>query len=119
MHARNCRQRATRCSVTTGTLRARDPADLDRQEAIGRTAGERALNRLGAKKIADHAGSRGNFEAPAATTLLGHFVTAVSGGSLYRKCRSLLDSLGAPVFSPQVEISDEPHIPKGVASSPF
>ena len=97
---------------------ARDPADLDRPEAIGRTAGERALRRLGAKKIATMQVPV-VFEAPAAATLLGHFVTAVSGGSLYRKSSFLLDSLGKPVFSPQVEISDDPHIPKGVASSPF
>jgi len=97
---------------------ARDPADLDRPEAIGRTAGERALNRLGAKKIATMQVPV-VFEAPAATTLLGHFVTAVSGGSLYRKSSFLLDSLGQRVFSPRVEISDDPHIPKGVASSPF
>ncbi len=97
---------------------ARDCAELDRPEAIGRTAGERALRRLGAKKIATMQVPV-VFEAPAAATLLGHFVNAVSGGSLYRKSSFLLDSLGQPVFSPQVEISDDPHIPKGVASSPF
>ncbi|MDP2707854.1 MAG: metalloprotease PmbA [Burkholderiales bacterium] len=97
---------------------ARDPADLDRPEAIGRTAGERALRRLGAKKISTLQVPV-VFEAPAATTLLGHFVTAVSGGSLYRKSSFLLDSLGQRVFSAQVEISDDPLIPKGLASSPF
>ena len=97
---------------------ARDPADLDRPEAIGRTAGERALSRLGAKKIATLQVPV-VFEAPAAATLLGHFVAAVSGGSLYRKSSFLLDSLGKTVFSPRVEISDDPHVPKGIASSPF
>ncbi|MDO8598183.1 MAG: metallopeptidase TldD-related protein, partial [Sulfuricaulis sp.] len=41
------------------------------------------------------------------------------GGSLYRKSSFLLDSLGQPVFSPLVEIRDDPHLPKGLASSPF
>jgi len=97
---------------------ARDYTELDRPEAIGRTAGARALRRLGAKKIATMQVPV-VFEAPAAATLLGHFVTAVSGGSLYRKSSFLLDSLGEPVFSPLVEISDDPHIPRGPASSPF
>jgi len=97
---------------------ARDYSELDRPEAIGRTAGTRALRRLGAKKIATMQVPVA-FEAPAAATLLGHFVAAVSGGSLYRKSSFLVDSLGQPVFSPRVEISDDPHIPKGVASSPF
>ena len=97
---------------------ARDPAELDAPETIGRIAGTRAIQRLGAKKIATMQVPV-LFEAPAAATLLGHFVGAVSGGSLYRKSSFLLDSLGKPVFSPLVEISDDPHIPKGLASSPF
>ena len=97
---------------------ARDCSELERPEAIGRTAGERALRRLGARKIATMQVPV-VFEAPAAATLLGHFVSAVSGGSLYRKSSFLLDSLGQRVFSPRVEISDDPHIPKGPASSPF
>ena len=59
------------------------------------------------------------FEAPVASGLLGHFVAAVSGGSLYRKSSFLLDSLGKPVFSPNVQIHDRPHVLKGIASSPF
>ena len=96
----------------------RDPSELEAPEAIGKTAGERAIHRLGAKKITTLQVPV-LFEAPAAATLLGHFVAAVSGGSLYRKSSFLLDSLGEPVFSPLVEISDDPHIPKGLASSPF
>ena len=97
---------------------ARDPSELDTPEAIGRTAGERAIRRLGAKKIATTQVPV-LFEAPVAATLLGHYVAAVSGGSLYRKSSFLVDSLGQEIFSPQVEISDDPHIPRGLASSPF
>jgi len=59
------------------------------------------------------------FEAPIASSLLGHFVGAVSGGSLYRKASFLLDSLGQTVFSPLVRIQDLPDIKRGLASSPF
>jgi PmbA protein len=59
------------------------------------------------------------FEAPVASSLLGHFVAAVSGGSLYRKSSFLLDSLGTQVFAPLVHISDLPHLPKGLGSGTF
>jgi PmbA protein len=97
---------------------ARDPLDLERPEQVGRRAGERAVSRIGARKIATLQAPV-LFEAPIASSLLGHFVSAVSGGSLYRKSSFLLDSLGKPVFSPLVQISDLPHVPKGLASSPF
>jgi PmbA protein len=59
------------------------------------------------------------FEAPVASGLLGHFVGAVSGGSLYRKASFLLDSLGQQIFAPQVQIRDIPDVKRGLASSPF
>ena len=97
---------------------ARDPAGLDAPETVGTTAGKRALARVGAKKIAT-AQVPVLFEAPVAASLLGHFVSAVSGGSLYRKSSFLVDSLGKTVFSPRVDITEDPLIAKGEASSPF
>jgi PmbA protein len=97
---------------------ARSPSDLETPETTGRTAGTRAVRRLGARKIATLQVPV-LFEAPVAATLLGHFVAAVSGGSLYRKSSFLVDSLGQEIFAPLVEISDDPHAPKGLASSPF
>ena len=97
---------------------ARDPAALDAPEAVGKIAGARALARVGAKKIVT-AQVPVLFEAPVAASLLGHFVSAVSGGSLYRKSSFLVDSLGKKVFSPLVDISEDPLIAKGEASSPF
>jgi PmbA protein len=97
---------------------AREPADLDAPELVGKTAGTRALARLGAKKIAT-AQVPVLFEAPVAASLLGHFVSAVSGGSLYRKSTFLVDSLDKRIFSPLVEITEDPLIIKGEASTPF
>jgi PmbA protein len=51
--------------------------------------------------------------------LLGHFVGAVSGGSLYRKSSFLLDQMDKPVFAPHINIEDVPDIRKGLASGPF
>ena len=59
------------------------------------------------------------YEAPVAAGLIGHFVHAVSGGSLYRKSSFLLDSLGKQVFAPAIHIREEPHMRRGQASAPF
>ena len=85
---------------------------------MGRRAGERAMQRLGARKIATTQVPV-LFEAPVAASLLGNFVSAVSGGNLYRKSSFLLDSAGKPVFSSLVNMSEQPHIAKGLASTPF
>ena len=97
---------------------ARSATDLDGATEVGTRAGKRAARRVGARKVVT-AKVPVLFEAPVASGLLGHFVAAVSGGSLYRKSSFLLDSLGKPVFSPHVQIRDRPHILKGLASSPF
>jgi len=97
---------------------ARNADELDQAETIGRIAGERAVRRLGAKKIATTQVPV-LFEAPVAASLLGHFVSAVSGGSLYRKSSFLVDSLGKEIFAPWVKITEDPHIRGALASSPF
>jgi PmbA protein len=96
----------------------RAPADLARPEAIGDYAGRRALARLRSRKLGTRE-ARVLFEAPVAGGLIQHFVAAVSGGSLYRKSSFLLDSLGTQVFSPIVNIREDPHLARGQASSWF
>ncbi|UCF77533.1 MAG: metalloprotease PmbA [Betaproteobacteria bacterium] len=97
---------------------ARDGVELPTVESVGRRAGERAAGRLGARKITTRQAPV-LFEAPLASSLIGHFAAAVSGGNLYRKSSFLLDSAGKPVFSANVNIAEQPHVPKGLASAPF
>ena len=96
----------------------RNPTKLAQPEAIGRYAAERALSRLSARKL-DTRKCPVLFEAPLAAGLLGSFVQAVSGGSLYRKSTFLTDSLGTAVFGPDIQIIEDPHVPGAVGSSPF
>ena len=96
----------------------RDAKDLAKPAAIGDYAGRRALARLRAKKISTTQAPI-LFEAPVANGLLSHFVSAVSGGSLYRKASFLTDSLGKQVFSKLVNIVERPHQRRGQASSWF
>ena len=96
----------------------RDPADLASPEVIGDYAARRALSRLGARKLKTRQ-CKVLFEAPLAAMLLGSFVHAVSGGSLYRKASFLVDSLGQRIFPEWMNIEERPHLRKGLASSPF
>lgn len=97
---------------------ARDAHDLASGEAVGRYAAERALARLKARQIATQTVPV-LFEAPLAVSLIGSLVSAVSGGSLYRKSSFLLDSLGKQVFSDIVNIAERPHLRKQLGSTPF
>jgi PmbA protein len=96
----------------------RDPDTLERADSVGSKAGQRALRRLGARKI-DTTQAPVLYEAPLASGLLGHFVSAASGGNLYRKSSFLVDALGKPIFSERVTLAERPHLPGGLASTAF
>jgi PmbA protein len=97
---------------------ARDPADLEDVAGIGRTAGQRALARLGARRLTTR-------KAPVAFTpdlargLFRSFIGAISGPSQYRKSSFLLDAAGEQLFPKFLTMQERPHILKGLASSPF
>ncbi|HUN68009.1 MAG TPA: metalloprotease PmbA [Burkholderiales bacterium] len=97
---------------------ARVPGRVADPEALGRYAGRRALARLGARKIAT-CQAPVLFEAPVATGLVGTFVSAASGGNLYRKSSFLLNALGTQVFAKGVTIEERPHERRALASAPF
>ncbi len=96
----------------------RDPADLPSPESVGRYAAERALARLGARKI-DTGTVPVLFEAPVAAGLLGAYVGAASGRSLYRSSSFLMGRLGQRVFPDHIDIVDDPFVMKGMASGWF
>ena len=96
----------------------RDASELAEPEAIGRYAAERALARLKSRKIATTQ-CPVLFESPLAAGLLGGFVQAVSGGSLYRKSSFLLDSLGSTVFPKHIDVTEDPMVRRGKGSAPF
>lgn len=97
---------------------SRVPGQLLAAAEVGRIAGERTVRRLSARKLGT-VECPVLFEAPEAADLIGAFVSAVSGGSLYRKASFLLDTLGTPVFAPSVTIREEPHLPRAKGSAPF
>jgi len=97
---------------------ARDAADLQDAELIGRLAGERTVARLGSRKLSTRK-SPVLFSADLARGLFGSFVSAIRGGAQYRKSSFLLGAAGQTVFPASLQIQERPHILKGVASAPF
>ena len=93
-------------------------ADLRDPAEIGRRAGERAVKRLGARKM-----PTGRFpvvfEPRVARSLLSHLLGAITGPSIARGTSFLKDRLGERIFPEGITIVDDPHRPRGMRSKPF
>ena len=96
----------------------RSADELAAPAAVGCYAAERALSRLGSRKVRT-CEVPVLYESSLAAGLLGAFVQATSGGALYRKSTFLVDSLGKPVLADHIDISEDPHLPRGKGSAPF
>ena len=98
--------------------RARHAADLEAADAVGKRAGKRAVERLNPRKVKTQ--SVPVFYDPrVASSLVGHFVGAISGASIARGVSFLKDRMGQAVFSEAVDIIDDPHRQRGLRSKPF
>jgi len=97
---------------------ARDWRELEDAESVGRRSGERAVRRLGARKLA-------TMKVPVlyspevARGLVSHFLGAIRGGSQYRRSSFLLDAAGQQVFPDWFQLSERPHLLRALASAPF
>lgn len=99
---------------STGLARA----DLERPEAVGRRAAERAVARLQPRTLPT--GEAPVLFAPEmARSLIGHLLGAVSGGALYRRASFLLDRAGTQVFPDWFAIDERPWLPHGLRSAAF
>lgn len=91
---------------------------LDPAEAIGRKAAERTAARLNPRSV--KTGQYPVLFAPElARGLIGSFLGAVSGGSLYRHASFLQDSIGRQIFPDWLELYEDPHIVRGFRSAYF
>src|SRR5512137_1348129 len=97
---------------------ARDWRELEDAASIGRRSGERAVRRLGARKLATMKVPV-LFSPDVARSLVSHFIGAIRGGSQYRRASFLLDAAGQPVFPDWFALSERPHLPRALASAPF
>lgn len=97
---------------------ARSYAKLESAESIGRKAAERALRRLGARKVPTQKVPV-VFDPRMARSLLGDVFEAVAGDSIYRKASFLEGRLGEKVASENFTIVDDATIPGLFGSQPF
>ena len=97
---------------------ARDWRELEAAESVGRRSGERAVRRLGARKLATTKVPV-LYSPDVARGLISHFLGAIRGGSQYRRASFLLDAAGTQVFPDWFALSERPHLPKALASAPF
>ena len=93
-------------------------ADLDPAERVGRSAGERAVERLNPRKI-ETKRVPVVFDRRVAGSLVGHLAGAINGSAVARKTSFLRDKLGARLFNAGIRVIDDPLRRRGLRSRPF
>ena len=96
----------------------RDPARLRSAEAVGASAAEAAVARLEPRKLPTQSASV-LFRADIARSLVGHLLSAISGGAQYRKASFLLDAVGEQLFPSFVTINESPLLLGGPGSTTY
>jgi len=97
---------------------ARRVDKLDSAKDVGEKTANRTLRRLGARRVPT-CQVPVIYEAPIASSLLSHFINAISGGALYRKASFLLDHLGKQIFPNFVRIHEQPLLMGAMGSASF
>ncbi len=97
---------------------ARSYAKLETPEYIGRKAAERALRRLGARKVATQKVPV-VFDPRVSRSLLDHIFDAIEGETIYRKSSFLVDKIGEKIASENLTVIDDGTIPGLFGTSPF
>jgi PmbA protein len=126
------RERGTRHSLSCSLIAGRDERmqrdywydtvraaeDFMPAAALGRRAARRTLARMDARRLSTRQ-CPVLFEPPVARGLIGHLLSAVSGGALYRRASFLLDQVGKPVLPDWMKMGEFPHMLRGHGSSAF
>jgi len=97
---------------------ARSLAALESPEAVGRRAAERALRRLGARRVPT-CEVPVIFDPLTAASLWGQVAGLISGYAIYRGTSYLAGKLGEIVASDLVTVTDDACRPAGLGSRPF
>jgi PmbA protein len=97
---------------------ARSLGRLDSPEHVGKTAAQRTLRRLGAKKVKT-AQVPIVFDPMVANSILDHIFEGINGDSVYRGASFLAGKLGVKIAGDQVTVIDDGTIPGGFGTSPF
>ena len=96
----------------------RHASDLESPQKIGRTAGERAVERINPRKVATRKVPV-VFDPRVAGSLVSHLASAANGASVARKTSFLRDKMGQKLFADGIRIIDDPLRKRGLRSHPF
>ena len=91
---------------------------LESPEHVGRIAAQRALRRLGARKVKTQRVPI-VFDQLTARDLLEHIFEAITGDAVYRSASFLAGKLGQKIAGDNVTVIDDGTKPGGFGSSPF
>jgi PmbA protein len=97
---------------------ARSLSRLDSPEEVGKIAAQRALRRLGARKVKT-AQVPIVFDPMVANSILDHIFEGVNGDSVYRGASFLAGKLGQKIAADQINVIDDGTMPGGFGTSPF
>ena len=93
-------------------------SDLRSPEDVGKTAGQRAVERIGSRRP-----KTGTypvlFDERISSSLIGHLLAAISGNAIARGSSWLLGALGQPVLPDHLSLIEDPLRPRATASRPF
>ncbi|MBK1870489.1 TldD/PmbA family protein [Aestuariivirga sp. YIM B02566] len=92
--------------------------DLRSAEDIGSEAGRRVVRRVNPRKVKSQAVPV-IYDSRIASSLVGHFLSAIMGSAIARGTSFLREKLGEQVFGENIHIIDDPLRPRGLASKPF
>ncbi len=91
--------------------------DMESPEDIGTRAGERTVKKLNPRKVNSQTVPV-LFDRRISTSLIGHFLGAISGSAIARGTSFLKTEMGKLVFNANVTIIDDPHRLRGAGSRP-
>ncbi len=89
--------------------------DRPSAEEIGRIAGERTVARLGPRKVKTQTGTV-IYDRRVSGSLIGAFLSAISGPSVARGVSFLKESLGERIFAEGINLIDDPFRHRGMGS---
>ena len=92
--------------------------DLEDPASVGRRAAERAIGRLGARRVPT-CEAPVIFDSLIAPSLLGQVTSCLNGYSVYRKSSFLADQMGTQIASDLVTVIDDGRMMGGLGSKPF
>jgi PmbA protein len=97
---------------------ARFKKDLESPRDIGKKAGEITAKKLNPRKI-NSCKVPIIFDPRVSKTILSGLCSAINGSSIVKKSSFLTDKMGKKIFPDNINIYDDPTIPRGLSTEPF